>query len=133
VGGEALDDLDGLGVFLAEPGVLVRLAEDGRIGQSALDLARPLFDVAELVKQHRDSMLPSSGARRWGWAVRAAGHGGAGPPPAEARPWTKKRPAGARSRRPRSACYEVASGWRLYFFWNRSTRPAVSMSLCLPV
>src|SRR5437016_4152130 len=111
VGGEALDDLDGLGVLLPEPGVLGGLAEDGGIGQRPRDLVGSLFDLAELVKQHRGSTRPFADAVRW----------------------AKKRPAGTRSHRPRSACYEVASGWRLYFFWNRSTRPAVSMSLCFPV
>src|SRR5262249_61084304 len=38
----------------------------------------------------------------------------------------------ARKRPPRRA-YCCAAGCRLYFRWKRSTRPAVSMSFCLPV
>src|SRR4029453_6893157 len=107
---EALDDLDGVGMLFPEAGVLRGLGEDRRVRQEAGDLVRPLFDLAELVKQHRASPPP-----RRGWARR-----------------TNKNRRGSRHRRFRSSSYEVVV-WRLYFRWKRSTRPAVSMSLCLPV
>src|SRR5213594_3047739 len=64
VRGEALDDLDGIGVLLPEPGVLGGPAEDGGVGQRPGDLVGPLFDVAELVKQHRGSGRPFAGTAR---------------------------------------------------------------------
>src|SRR2546426_378280 len=106
VRGEALDDLDGVGVLLPEPGVLGGPAEDGGVGQRPGDLVGPLFDVAELVKQHRGSGRPFAGTAR-----RA-----------------NKKPAGIQPHRLRNERYEDA-GWRRYFRWKRSTRPAVSMSL----
>src|SRR5262249_2708146 len=93
---EAPADLLPVGVLLGEAGVLGLLREDGGARQPPGDLLRPLFDLAELVKQH----------------------GGSAPP--------------ARKRPPRPA-YCCAAGCRLYFRWKRSTRPAVSMSFCLPV
>src|SRR2546421_12891065 len=101
--GEPLDDLDRLGVLPAEARVLGRLREDGGIGQRASDLVRPLFDLTELVKQHRGSAPPANG-----------------------------NPAGAHPSRSRSVRYDDAL-CRLYFRWKRSTRPAVSTSFCLPV
>ena len=111
VGREALDDLHGIGMLLPEAGVLGRQAEDRRVRQEAGDLVRPLFDLAELVKQHRAS---APLRRRWPR-------------------WTNKNRRESRRRRLPSASYEVVVVWRLYFRWKRSTRPAVSMSLCLPV
>jgi hypothetical protein len=64
---EALDDLDGVGVLPAKPGVLVRLAEDGGIRQRPRDLVGSLFDLAKLVKQHRGSTRPLADAVRWAW------------------------------------------------------------------
>ena len=58
--GEPLHGLDRLGVLPAETRVLGRLREDGGIGQHPGDLVRPLFDLPELVKQHRGSAPPAN-------------------------------------------------------------------------
>jgi hypothetical protein len=34
---------------------------------------------------------------------------------------------------PAAEGYVAWAGWRLYFRWKRSTRPAVSMNFCFPV
>src|SRR5438093_50132 len=61
---EALDDLDGVGVLLAEARVFGRLGEDGGIRQNPGDLVGSLFDLTELVKQHRGSAPLCSGTTR---------------------------------------------------------------------
>src|SRR5947208_4357001 len=63
--GEPVDDVDRLGVLLSETRVLDRLREDGGIGQRAGDLVRSLFDLTELVKQHRAQRLPQ---QKTGWS-----------------------------------------------------------------
>jgi len=79
---EALDDLERVRVLLAQPRVLRGLAEDGGIGERARELVRALFDLAQLIEQHRGSAPPCK------------------------RPWTaasegqKKTPAGARATGP---------------------------------
>src|SRR5204862_4363082 len=68
------------------------------------DLLGALFDAAELIEQHG-----SAPRARW----RDGEYGGPCPAP--------------------RGDYDVVVGCRLYLRWKRSTRPAVSMSFCLPV
>src|SRR2546428_423941 len=58
VRGEALDDLDGVGMLLPEPGVLDGPAEDGGGGQRPGDLVGPLIDVAGPGQPHTGSAGP---------------------------------------------------------------------------
>src|SRR3989440_302734 len=91
--GELLDDLLNVGVLFTQARVLGLLAEDRGVGESALDLMRALFDLAELIEQHGSAPHGGDGT---------GGFGG---------PWRGP---------PRD--YWAAAGGRLYLRWKRSTR-----------
>ena len=59
---EARYDLQRLRVLLAQPGVLRRLSEDGRIGQRPGQLVGPFLDLSQLVEQHPASAPPRANA-----------------------------------------------------------------------
>src|SRR5207249_7115115 len=130
---EGLDDRLELGSGLGELRVLGAPGRrrPRRAGELPRELSVATLDLTELI-EHGGALRRPSGPR-------ARRHPLAGEPPRRRPTWSRPRTPPARDAQAPHAPAPAGdrggryAGFRPYFFWKRSTRPAVSTSFCLPV